>query len=99
MDIVVLFLFGLSVYHTKAFYPNAALLHIWTPLMRLEGCRAPTQAPPVSAPTVLLGGGFDPRPTEKRSQVNQPPAYAGVTLPALPSTLRWALVRAHLLRA
>ncbi|KAK5850968.1 hypothetical protein PBY51_001796 [Eleginops maclovinus] len=67
--------------------------------MRLEGCRDPTQAPPVSAPTVPLKGGFDPRPTEKRLQVNQPPAYAAVTLPVLPRTPRWALVRAHLLHA
>lgn len=41
-------------------------------------------APPVSISTVLLEPDCDTRPTVKRSQVNQPPAYAAVTLPALP---------------
>lgn len=88
-----------GVFHEEAFYSNPPPLHIWMTLMSLEGCQDPAQAPPVSVPTVLLKGGFDPRPTVKRSQVNQPPAYATMTVPALPSTLRWALVRAHLLRA
>lgn len=87
------------VYHEEAFYLNPALLHIWMTLMSLEGCQDPIQAPPLPVSTVLLKGGFDPRPTVKRLQVNQIPAYATVTLPALPSTLKWALVRAHLLRA
>lgn len=93
------FLFDLSVYHEEAFYSNPALLHIWMTLMSLEGCQDRAQAPPESVPTVLLKGGFDPRPTVKRLQVNQPLAYVAMTLLALPSTLRWALVWAHLLRA
>ncbi len=30
-------------------------------LMSLEGCQDPTQAPPLSVPTVLQKGGFDPQ--------------------------------------
>lgn len=43
--------------------------------------------------------GYDLKPAVKRSQVNQPPAYAAMTLQALSSTPRWALLRAHLLSA
>lgn len=67
--------------------------------MSLEGCQDPIQAPPVPASTALPNGATDPMPTVKRSQVNVIPAYANVSPQALPSTLRWALVRAHLLRA
>lgn len=42
--------------------------------MSPEGCRAPTQAPPVSVLTVPPKGARDTGPTVKRSQVNQPPA-------------------------
>lgn len=55
------FPFRLSVYLEEAFYSNPAPLHIWMTLMSPEGCRDPTPAPPVSAPTVLLKGGSDPQ--------------------------------------
>lgn len=99
MDKVWVSLFPIGLSQEEASSSNAALLHIWMTLMSLEGCWDPTQAPSVSVPTVLLKGGFDPRPTVKRSQVNQPPAYAAMTLPALHSTLKWARAWAHLLRA